>query len=416
MAYWRETRTRASLERDRSLASRSNHERASERASERVALRTVDMPPHPRPPHRPSPRHEGSHSMLNAAESNGYQQQRRQQRRGRSGGWDDAWDSSSDPEDSTDLRPGQRDPSNRTTPRPSLTHSNTAPIAVPVHAKHLEPSARDVRGEDNNDRDTAPPRSSSYAHISPPSPSSYGPRADWTILDRTEITEAEKVYAAQREARLRQATSSKSLNAELENNGSLRGDSNLGSSRSFTNGVAGLSRSFMNIALGSPHSSSSLRNSSVKGKGKDVAATLTEQAAHATSRKQAYGRNAIRSDIDEILRGKSPHELHWLFTQLTRTWLSDPLHILKEWASPVPSAGDPRPNAPSPSPNVPQPQGADICYSSDAQTAASSRSLGRARSLRSERRRERFAKVLSGKAKERGASVDSGGSSTQSTW
>ncbi|GHJ87348.1 hypothetical protein NliqN6_3750 [Naganishia liquefaciens] len=323
--------------------------------------------------------------MRNAVESNGHQR-----RRPRGGGWADAWDSSSDQEDTTNQQTGHQEPSCHDTARPILAHSNTAPIAVPTSVRGLGLPPHPAGVHDNNDRDTAPVRSSSYAHISPPSPSSYGPRTDWTVLGKAEITEAEKVYEVQRKDRLREASSSKLADAESSSNGfpseAVTSSGNHLPSKSLTRSVAGLSKSFLNIALGAPHSSSSLRNSSVKGKGKEITA-FTEQAASTSYRKQAYGRNVIRSDIDEILR--------------------DPLHMLKEWVSSDPVAAGARSDASSPLSSMPQSQGVDICYSSDAQSAASSKRLGRARSLRSERRRERFAKVLSGKIKDRAGSVDS---------
>lgn len=248
--------------------------------------------------------------MRSTAEGNSAQQRQQQHRRlpERSGsGWDDAWDSSSDPEDNGNLKSGRHGSANRSNARSGLGRANTSPIAVPVSKKPVETSALAVGSEDSNERDTPPIRSNSYAHISPPSPSSYGPRTDWTVLERTEITEAEKVYEAQRNARLRQAASAGTADASLTpSNGSpsastLKVGTNTASSRSFSSGVAGLSKSFMNIALGTPHGASS---SSGKGKSKEITAAPVEQASCTPSRKQVHGREAIRSDIDEILRGK----------------------------------------------------------------------------------------------------------------
>jgi hypothetical protein len=98
------------------------------------------------------------------------------------------------------------------------------------------------------------------------------------------------------------------------------------------------------------------------------------------------------------------------YKQLIQIFPTDPLHILKEWASPFPkgSNGESLANSTDSTGTIPQPQGADICYSSVTQEHAHTKGLGRARSLRTERRREKFAKVLSGKVKDRGGSVDSG--------
>jgi hypothetical protein len=255
---------------------------------------------------------EASARMRGTVEGNGSQQQQHRRLPERSGsGWDDAWDSSSDPEDNGNLKSGRHGSANRSNARSGLGDTNTTPIAVPVSKKPVETPALAMGSEDSNDRDTPPIRSNSYAHISPPSPSSYGPRTDWTVLERTEITEAEKVYEAQSNARLRQAASSGPIGAPLTSNNSspsasaVKVGTNTGSSRSFSSGVAGLSKSFMNIALGAPHAaSSSARNPSGKGKGKEVAASPVDQASCTPSRKQVHGRDAIRSDIDEILRGK----------------------------------------------------------------------------------------------------------------
>lgn len=355
--------------------------------------------------------------MPNAVRGKGLQQ-RQQQRRlpERSGsGWEDAWDSSSDPEDNINSRSGRHSSANPSNTGSGLAPANTAPIAVPIVKNPMQTTALDTRLEDNIDRDTAPARSSSYAHVSPPSSSSYGPRTDWTVLDKTEITEAEKAYEAQRDARLRQVLASSPVEAgEQTHDGSaVIPGPKLGiislPSKSFSSGVAGLSKSFMSIALGSPQSSSSsLRYPSGKGKDKEVTAIPVEQAPCTPSKKQVYGRNAIRSDIDEILRGQSSHLSAAVRNQLINILPTDPLHILKEWGCPLPPGPDRdvTANSADTSANMPQPQGGDIGYSSVAQNVTQSKGLGRAKSLRTERRREKFAKVLSGKVKDR--SVDSG--------
>lgn len=220
-------------------------------------------------------------------------------------GWNDVWDSSSDAEESVNARPAfERSSHSQTTVKPALHHASSTPIPVPS-AKGSKTTV--VQSDGKEDR--PPARSSSYTDISAPSPSSYGPRDDWTVLDTSEITEAEKVYEAGRNTRMQQAgtatstfdsTSSGSSSALKSKTGPVGG-----STRSFGSGVAGLSKSFINIALGTSSGASATGNGAIgKGKGKE-AATPIQEGPGGPARRRVHGRDAIRPDIDEILRGGS---------------------------------------------------------------------------------------------------------------
>lgn len=205
--------------------------------------------------------------------------------------------------------------------KPGLTHASSTPIPVPS-AKGLKSTENQPEGQE----ETPPVRSSSYTHISAPSPSSYGPRADWTVLDESEITEAEKVYEAERKARIQQAEMNTSTTEPTHNGSTATAKPKTGplagSTRSFGSGVAGLSKSFINIALGTSAGDSAATRSSVgKGNGKQTAMSATEAGPSTPARKQIYGRDAIRPDIDEILRGGP------FCISLSRlSWLIDVLH------------------------------------------------------------------------------------------
>lgn len=239
------------------------------------------------------------------AKSNTVQAQQIRHKSNRTGhGWGDVWDSSSDPEDNVSgKRTGNK---NVNTDNAQLVRQATA-IAVP------NPKTRNNVTTPRLDEpaDNQPIRSSSYTHISPPSPSSYGPRADWTVLDQTEITEAEKIYEAERLKRLQptenhvQDPNTTSLSyTGAASTSSMKGTPASGSGRTFGSGVAGLSKSFINIALGNTASYASSQQS---GKGKEreqeERPTLPQRGMSTTSKRQACGRDAIRPDIDEILRG-----------------------------------------------------------------------------------------------------------------
>ncbi|KAJ9098610.1 hypothetical protein QFC21_004257 [Naganishia friedmannii] len=325
----------------------------------------------------------------------GHKTERQSNRTG--GGWGDVWDSSSDPEDSLAAR-RTRD-TNISTDNPQPVRQATA-IAVPT------PNTRNIATitpRSDEPTDNQPIRSSSYTHISPPSPSSYGPRADWTVLDETEITEAEKIYEAERQKRL-QPTESHAQDPNTPSSpytgasplASVKGLPASGSGRTFGSGVAGLSKSFINIALGNAasHASSSQQSGKGKEREQEIRPIMSQRGMSTTSKRQACGRDAIRPDIDEILR--------------------DPMHVLKDPSAFTNSASSnaSTPVDPAALKTPINPQGADICYSSvmphsSQSTTAHTDRPRRARSIRSERRREKFAKVLCGKGKDRGGSVDS---------
>ncbi|KAJ9106873.1 hypothetical protein QFC19_003002 [Naganishia cerealis] len=303
----------------------------------------------------------GSRSVTSPGQQASHQGDRR------GNGWDDVWDSSSDPEDATSAKNAK-------------TLNGEAPSSEgPVSGQAL--------------------RSSSYTHISPPSPSSYGPRNDWTVLDETEITEAEKIYEAERQKRLHQKENqSLDPNTASPYTGTTptafaKTQSLSGSNRSFGSGVAGLSKSFINIALGSASSQPPKeQNGKGKEKEKEIWPSLPQRGISTSSKRQTCGRDAIRPDIEEILR--------------------DPVHILKDPSlfsnSVLSGTSTPVDSALA----TPIPQGADICYSSVMPHSTEAArpptdTPRRTRSIRSERRREKFAKVLSGKGKDRGGSVDS---------
>lgn len=216
------------------------------------------------------------------------------------GGWGDVWDSSSDPEDNVSSRRA-RDTNN------SQSVRSTTAIPVPT------PPTRSDAAKSRLDEpaDIQPIRSSSYTHISPPSPSSYGPRADWTVLDEKEITEAEKIYEAERQKRLQpsdnhaqDSNTPSSPYAGTSPITNVTGISASSSGRTFGSGVAGLSKSFISIALGNTASHAS-REQSSKGKEKEQEdrPTLPQRVLSTSSKRRACGRDAIRPDIDEILRG-----------------------------------------------------------------------------------------------------------------
>lgn len=230
---------------------------------------------------------------------------RRQPKSSGGKGWNDVWDSSSDAEESVNAKPAyERSAQSQTAVKPALYHASSTPIPVPS-AKGSKPTVVQPDGKD----DRPPARSSSYADISAPSPSSYGPRDDWTVLDTSEITEAEKVYEAGRNNRIQQAATATST-FDLTPSGSssaLKPKTGPvgGSTRSFGSGVAGLSKSFINIALGSSSGTSATGNgATAKGKGREAATSIQEGPGTST-RRRVHGRDAIRPDIDEILRGGS---------------------------------------------------------------------------------------------------------------
>ncbi|KAJ9122507.1 hypothetical protein QFC22_001936 [Naganishia vaughanmartiniae] len=334
----------------------------------------------------------GSRTTSKSARQAGHKSDRQTNKSGR--GWGDVWDSSSDPEDN---------PIARREKSPNVITNDTQPVRQTTSITVPTPKIRNNAASSRSDElgDNQPLRSSSYTHISPPSPSSYGPRADWTVLDQTEITEAEKIYEAERQKRLETTEMhSQDLNtASSPYTGTvamanMKGLTASGSGRTFGSGVAGLSKSFINIALGNTASQASSQQA---GKGKEreqeARSNLPHRGQSTTSKRQACGRDAIRPDIDEILR--------------------DPMHILKDPTAFSNLTSSDTSTPVDPSARTPMnPQGADICYSSvmphSAQAATTHSDMPkRTRSIRSERRREKFAKVLSGKGRDRGGSVDS---------
>jgi hypothetical protein len=236
-----------------------------------------------------------------------FRSKRNQSRRAGGGGWNDVWDSSSDHEESVHAKPAHgRSTHDSPTVRPALPHASSTPIPVPS-AKAPEPMGPQTDGKDG----LPPARSSSYTHISAPSPSSYGPREEWTVLDTSEITEAEKVYEAGRNVRAQQAETTALPFDSTPSGSSAAPKPKAGpagsATRSFGSGVAGLSKSFISIALGTSSGASSApaNGASSKGKGRDTAISSNQEGTDTSSRKRVYGRDAIRPDIDEILRGQS---------------------------------------------------------------------------------------------------------------
>ena len=234
-------------------------------------------------------------------------------------------------------------------------------------------------------------RSFSYTHISPPSPSSYDnkstdylpPKAEWQVLETGEIVEAEQTYSA--------VDSSK-------------------------NGMYGFGNDWIpekkKAEVKSPSlSAASLVSSAFgfgssrwKGKEKEkpsVESVFNPVPEEKQTPKQKVGKEALKRNIDEILKGQSLWLLPSWVPSLCSGFVTDPLYTLKmateSTALPIPpgSNGD----------STPVTKGNNTVNS---MREGFPRTMGRTRSgsIRTERKRERFAKVLRGRGAERGGGVD----------
>lgn len=179
-------------------------------------------------------------------------------------------------------------------------------------------------------------RAFSYQELSPPSPSSYGPKADWTVLESKEIQDAEKAFGSSRNAA--------------------------------TIGQAQNGRHAQTAIEASPVASTS---------------NVSRPASSGASRtvKSKYGREALRPEHEDILK--------------------DPLHLLRVLQPDVPAPGEAQAGGASSRGDMHIDLAMPALMLDDGGST-----ISRRRSVRSERRREKFATVLKGKVRDRYGSVD----------
>lgn len=306
--------------------------------------------------------------------------------------WDDAWDSGSDDDTPTRVPLMSRQASSVTVTGSKGSSSMSRPMAPRSNTLHNPPSpTKPMNGLNNSGSDrskidtdgigqssssqhgsNAPlaglTRSFSFTHVSPPSPSSYEnkseylPKAEWQVLETGEIVEAEQSYAPDNSSKSGMYGFGNDWQPEKKR------------SEPKSPGVSSL----VSSALG--FGSSRWRSASKEAKRPPLEGMMSGPVPEEKQKpREKVGKEALKEDVDNIVK--------------------DPLFSLK-----IEKDEDSTTDHHQPVQSVDQ----SMVNSVDLGTTAGKQSkpLGRAKSKRTERRRERFAKTLKGRITETGGGVD----------
>lgn len=248
--------------------------------------------------------------------------------------------------------------------RPSAPHTAIATVQAAA-SQPSEPHARSSPVPID--------RSFSYQELSPPSPSSYGPKTDWTMLENKEIQDAQRAFEGMKVTNGNDSVG----HGRVKLGGGEKGRAPT-TSGSIIPSVAPDETTVSRAESKLPNDTS-LGSESIPGP--------------SSGKNGKYGKEALRPEMEEIL--KDPL---WLLK------LYDDQNQNQSLAALTSSAAD---GSRPPPPLRSNSSHADITsFNVNAGGGLNAPSIGRKRSVRTERRREKFASVLRGKARERYGSVD----------